>query len=71
MTQNTPIKKFIFDAALLLIMQNYNSRQYEASEVSKPSYFIPIVVPFIAGLWLGGLKDSKSNIHHDSLDSIL
>ena len=52
-------------------MQNYNSRQYEASEVSKPSYFIPIVVPFIAGLWLGGLKDSKSNIHHDSLDSIL
>lgn len=38
---------------------------------SKPSYFIPVVVPFIIGAWLGGLRNSRTDIHQCSLESRL
>ena len=47
------------------------SQQQSAYNTSKPSYFIPIVVPFIIGAWLGGLRDSRTDIHQNNLESRL
>ena len=39
----------------------YSQRQLNYN-ISKPSYFIPVVVPFIIGAWLGGLRNSRADL---------
>ena len=37
----------------------------------RPYPFIGVVVPFIIGAWLGGLRNSRADIHQGSLESRL